>query len=106
MLETRNSPDPSVLPQFQGTINNGRDAESRRSRKTDLSKLFHLTLNDANLDDSLLYELLSDSMLHLKQEIQKYNESTNMGSVCTVDEKTRFPNSQYGDNCYDKITKK
>ena len=45
-------------------------------------------------------------MLHLKQEVRKYNESTNMGSVRMDDEKTRFPNSQYGDNCYDKITKK
>ena len=44
VLEARNSPDPSVLPQFQGMINNGRDTESRRSRKTDLSKLFHSTM--------------------------------------------------------------
>jgi hypothetical protein len=80
------------------------DSRKRENRKAEITKNFFEVFNSVDLKDDVCFEFMKRQLQELKQNVRSLNE---IGMVRAVnDGKIYFPNSQFGDNCADNITKR
>lgn len=79
--------------------------DNREARKSNLRKEFHTLLNTVDCRDTVLYSAVLNSLTQITTNARKYNEDTKGIVEKDDDGKCYFPNSSFGDNSRDMVTR-
>ncbi len=98
----------AAIPNFNSRLESSTSSgmpDKREARKSNLRKEFHTLLNTVDCGDPVIYSAVLKSITQITADARKYNEDINGLVERDDDGKSYFPNSSFGDNTRDMVTR-